>query len=123
MCSGRIENNHATSIKSFMKWLQFSKYKQRFLFIYSKADTLTAGEKVRNLADMCNTFRAEDYQAQAMKMKDGDVKRNLATSFPPGAEFDQVKEDHRDFVSACVSNSDMPAEKKRIPVDSSCTIL
>ena len=107
-----------------MKWLQFEKYKQKFVFIYNKSDGLSEAEKENNLAYMCNVLGADpttqtlSYDASNILV---DMKLSLSLGFPPNAKYESIKED---FI--CLQNAvATPIPRKRIPVDkaSQCIIL
>ena len=58
VCSGRMENN-VQSIKQFMKWLQYKKYRNQFIFIYNKADHCDSEEeRVDNVIGMIELLGA-----------------------------------------------------------------
>jgi len=129
VCSGRIENTHVQAIKQVMQWLQFKSYTQKFVFIYNKSDGLTRAEKMINVTHMCQVLGANPDSGVEWLMTDGkrlSVKLNLALGFPPGASYDNVKEDHRDLlraVNAMFPKQRIPAEKSYILHPSVCTIL
>jgi hypothetical protein len=131
VCSGRIERAHSDSIKQFMKWLSFTEYMDKFVFVYNKADTQSLETRVSNLAAMCDILKADTHQTNVWQdlPEDGGgrlaIKMNLTTGFPPSANYDQVKEDHKAFTRACLCVGPLgPNAGKRVPVDkSSCTLL
>ena len=124
ICYGRIEGSHVKAIKQFMNWLQFEKFKQKFVFIYNKSDGLTEAEKETNLAYMCNVLGAdptsETLHTDAKGLKHV-WKLSLPLGFPPNAEFNAIKEDFISFQRAVSA----PFPRQRIPVDKTalCTIL
>ena len=123
VCSGRIEKNHEDSIKQFMEWLYFNKYKHNFSFIYNKSDGLSEAEKLENLTYMCDTLGA-DPKATKFARFIGDTKAhtrklNLALGFPPNVPYKSIKDDHINLKYVINTSVD-----KRIPVDKSkCVIL
>ena len=125
VCSGRIEGAHVEAIKQFMKWLQFEKYKQKFVFIYNKSDGLSEAKKVNNLAYMCNELGADPTVVSGQYNASGNFKvwkLSLSLGFPPNAEYESIKEDFK-FLQGAVST---PFPRQRIPVDKAskiCIIL
>ena len=125
VCSGRIEGAHVEAIKQFMKWLQFERYKQKFVFIYNKSDGLSEAEKENNLAYMCNELGADPtaktwtYDASGNR---NDWKLSLSLGFPPNAKYETIKEDYICLQKAV--SAQFP--RQRIPVDKAsqyCMIL
>ena len=125
---GRVGENHTEAIKQFMKWLNYKDNREKFVFVYNKADTVTLESRMNSLADMCSKFDADPNHTKCTWTIEGErkvVKMKLTTGFPAGAAFAQVKEDYRDFLQACLC-PDMPGpkESERIPVNkNACTIL
>ena len=125
VCSGRIEGAHVEAIKQFMKWLQFEKYKKKFVFIYNKSDGLSEAEKENNLAYMCNELGADPNVDTFTYDASGNLKTwklSLALGFPPNAEYQTIKDD---FITLQMAVG-TPYPRQRIPVDKAskiCTIL
>ena len=123
VCSGRIEKPHSDSIKQFMKWLSFTKYKSKFVFIYNKADLLTEAEKVKNLLNMCEMLEADTNESIVVNINNQNIllKQNLTLGFPPNTSYKEVKYD-LSKLSTAVEN-EIP-NYPRIPLArSSCCIL
>jgi len=126
VCAGRIEKQHADMIKQFMKWLQYSKYKKRFCFIYNKSDLLSEGEKTRNLLSMCEMLGADPkddgYLYDNGKGQKVQVKHTVNLGFPtPPILTDEVEKDVR-RLSYLVS-ADLEDEPRIEISKSSCIIL
>ena len=52
------------------------------------------------------------------------ITPNMAVSFTPDGQFEDIKKDYDNFVSAAISGAEKGDERKRIPVDKSyCNIL
>ena len=124
ICSGRIERAHAEAIKQFMEWLQYEKYKQKFCFIYNKADLCSALEKAENISHMCEAFGVDPQNSTKVFFPDSDelraVNLNLALGFPPDSSYEKTKADSRKLMAVTIA----PFPESRIPVDKSiCNIL
>ena len=129
VCSGRIEKCHSESIKQFLDWLNFKNYRDKFVFVYNKADMQSQDDRINNLLEMCSIFGANINQCTIQKRNDEDllIKMNLTTGFPPSVRYREVREDHMNLTSACLCLTNLPGgnvKERRIPVDkSSCIIL
>lgn len=130
VCSGRIEKQHADMIKQFMKWLQYSKNKNRFCFIYNKSDQLTEAEKVEGLLQMCEMLGADtkdDSYLAPVRNRNKDkktqrqIKHTLNLGFPPNAQFHEVKKDLIRLNQ--VATFDVPQIPRIELSKSNCTIL
>ena len=78
VCSGRIEGTHQKAIRQFMDWLQFQKFKEKFVFIHNKSEALTEAQKIENIHSMCEIFGA-DTKSQAKRTQQCK-KTNLVCS-------------------------------------------
>ena len=97
ICSGRIEGPHVDSITQFMKWLKFSEYKKKFVFVYNKCDGKTEAVKFDNLTYMCNVLGANQNPDINCCQ---NINQNLALGFPPNASYEDVKKDHTKLTDA-----------------------
>ena len=60
VCSGRIEGHHVQAIGQFMKWLEYKKHRDQFVFVYNKADHCDSEEeKIENVAGMLELLGAK----------------------------------------------------------------
>ena len=123
VCSGRIEAAHARAIKRFLSWLKYSQYKDKFMFIYNKAEGLTKEEKAFNMLQMCELLGVDGASDIGVRRDNAaiEMKNVMATGFPPGADYETIKEDLETFKLgiACLGDT-MP----RIPVEKrTCFIL
>ena len=60
VCSGRIEGQHAAAVQQFMKWLQYKKNRNQFVFVYNKADHCDSEEeKMENVKGMLELLGAK----------------------------------------------------------------
>jgi len=123
VCSGRIEAAHARAIKRFLSWLKYSQYKDKFMFIYNKAEGLTKEEKAFNMLQMCELLGVDGASEIGVRRDNAAIKmRNvMATGFPPGADYETIEEDLETLKLgiACLGNT-----KPRIPVEEkTCFIL
>ena len=136
VCSGRIEMKHQQAIQKFLKWLQYSDYKENFVFVYNKSDGLSEATKLTNLQFMCETFGVDtknqaEWAGNLKEILEGKsnkivwhaIDQNLALGFPPGQDYETVQKDHKQLMRATFAVP--PRDEKRIPVmkGSSCTIL
>ena len=111
-----------------MKWLNYKDNKEKFVFVYNKADTLTLESKMNSLVDMCSIFDADPNHIKRRWTTGGEkevVKIKFTMDFPAGAAFAQVKEDWKDFLLAGLCpNVPGPKENEKITVNkNTCTIL
>ena len=87
VCSGRIEGHHAQAIGQFMKWLEYKKHRNQFVFVYNKADHCDSEEeKLENVAGMLELLGAKqvtrtltDDLADGLQSK---VVSGIHTGFP-----------------------------------------
>ena len=125
VCSGRLEQGHVDSIKQFLSWLNYEKYRRKFVFVYNKADQMSLADRQNNLLGVCERFGVTINQQMRWHTKAGPVETidsNLAIGFPPGASFADVARDHKNFTRAVLGGGE--SRMSRIPVDkSACTIL
>jgi len=129
VCSGRIEGKHTAAILQFMDWLNYSSYRDKFVFVYNKCDGQTLGTKTANLADMCDLFGVDTFQDGVWVDRGSwsSIRMNLTTGFPPEASYDTIEDDLTALVRAVLCTGvtgPNDSKRRRIPVSKdSCTIL
>ena len=92
VCSGRVEGDHQTEIKQFMKWLKYKEYKTNFAFVYNKCDGMGEAEKLVNLTSVCDMLGID----AATKIDYFEAKSTplvITTGFPPYAPFHEISSD------------------------------
>ena len=126
VCSGRLESNHVQAIKQFMKWLQYKKNKNQFIFIYNKSDHCDHEEQIaENVTGMIELLGAKQITRTVTDNLDegnqNEVKACISTGFPKKVPYPSIQEDYNKLWRAVTYD-----DKKygRIPVSKeSCTIL
>ena len=147
VCHGRVEFNHAQTIKQLKKWMRYDQYPKHFIFLYNKADLITAASRERNLFDMLEMLEVRSEQFQVTLSDDDDAvlpsealtenvntgyrsplrgenfvssSNTLVTGFPPG-DFAAIRQDIYSF-GDCIL---LPlSHGRRIPMERSwCAIL
>ena len=138
VCSGRIETYHQQAIKKFMCWLQYSKYKPNFLFIYNKCDGMDEGQQMISLSHFCTLLEIDTSVMNTLYYADANskttVSSSLPTSFtlsvPPNKPYEEVR-NKINYVTSLLKvptyekrSSQSFEDRTRIPLNaSSCTIL
>ena len=106
----------AQAIRKFLSWLQYKKYKDKFMFIYNKAEWLTKEDKAFNMLQMCELLGVDGASDIGVRRDNAaiEMKNVMATGFPPGADYETIKQDLETFKLgiACLGNT-----KPRIPVE------
>ena len=126
VCSGRMENNHVQSIKQFMKWLQYKKYRNQFIFIYNKADHCDSEEeRVDNVIGMIELLGARQITREIRDdLKQGQrnqVQACISTGFPKRAQFHLIEKDYHKLWRATTYDDN---KYERMPLSkNSCLIL
>ena len=128
-CSGRMEAEHRNSIKQFMDWLNYKKYKQQFVFFYTKTDRMSEEEKQRNLFRICESLELDNNSALMMKtliddqeIKTIQIKLVNAIGFDPNAPLDDILS-NRDKLMEAVLAPDLDGNGRIHVSERSCTIL
>ena len=97
VCSGRIEGHHAQAIGQFMKWLEYKKHRNQFVFVYNKADHCDSEEeKLENVAGMLELLGAKQ------------VTRTLTDDLADGLQSKVVSGIHTGFPKKVRSSSLVP---------------
>ena len=126
VCSGRIEANHVQAIQQFLKWLQYKKHKNQFIFVYNKADHCDSEEqKVENVAGMMELLGDKQItRTMTDDLEEGqqsEVKACISTGFPKKASYQEIEEDYGKLWRATTYDD---RKYDRIPVSKeSCSIL
>ena len=126
VCSGRIEANHVQAIQQFLKWLQYKKHKNQFIFVYNKADHCDSEEqKVENVTGMMELLGAKQItRTMTDDLEEGqqsEVKACISSGFPKKASYQEIEEDYGKLWRAATYDD---RKYDRIPVSKeSCSIL
>jgi len=132
--SGRLEQQHTSSIKKVMKWLDFERHAINFYFVYNKADTIqsqaTVTENVAFMASQLETGSQSVFLLEDAEQRKRRYPRNLPLGVPPNASFDQATDLMKELVTPLLA---IPYEsgrriggcrRQRVPVSTSdCSIL
>ena len=123
VCSGRIESQQAEAIRQFLDWLKYDKYKNHFVFLYNKCESLTEAEKTCNLLTMCQMLKVDPtIKFMTTNAKGPKLSKETARSvaFPPNADYSQVKDDLNYLTSVAMM---MPTEERIVVDKRFCNIL
>eukprot|EP00092_Neocalanus_flemingeri_P010674 GFUD01011498.1.p1 GENE.GFUD01011498.1~~GFUD01011498.1.p1 ORF type:complete len:524 (+),score=119.24 GFUD01011498.1:69-1640(+) len=97
VCSGRIEKPKADAIKLFLNWMNYPKYKDNFVFVYSKSDDMSEADKELSLVILSELLdvdiNVEHFILDPHTGAQKSVKLFQAASFPPNAEFSVIERD------------------------------
>ena len=145
VCHGRVELNHAETIKQLKSWMRYDQYTEHFLFVYNKADLITEANRERNLFDMLESLEVKEVNRTAFfppgtALPTEKLPENLetgyvsplrgqntirvlnthVTGFPPG-DFAEIRQDLYSFGDSIL----LPMlSGRRIPMERSwCAIL
>ena len=94
LCYGRIQKAHVTELKKMLKWLEYEKHKENFVFLYNKADQVKEiKDRNKNLLQMCALLGVDP--DITVNLGEGHSTSPLAryVSFPPNAQQKTVAQD------------------------------
>jgi GTP-binding protein EngB required for normal cell division len=126
VCSGRIESHHVQAIQQFLKWLQYKKHRNQFVFIYNKADHCDSEEqRVENVAGMLELLGAKQVtRTMTDDLEEGrqeEVKAGLSTGFPKKATYEEIEDDYNKLWRA-ITYDDRKYDRIQVSKES-CSIL
>ena len=126
VCSGRIECHHVKAIQQLLKWLQYKKHRNQFIFIYNKADHCDSEEeKVENVVGMLELLGAKQVTRTITDdLEEGhetEVKAGFSTGFPKKAAYQEIEEDYNKLWRA-TTYDDKKYDRIKVSKES-CSIL
>jgi len=99
----RFQPEQIEQVKAFMDWLRYKEHHPQFVFVYSKADTVSKAKRTANLGTMLQKLSVTPVWVMVQHPSSRDnLKFNtqpykgsqeLAVGFNPEASFDTVKAD------------------------------